>query len=46
MDYSGRVLVSAEVATELGVTDLDGTVPESHRATLGSPPTFSPAVIH
>jgi NAD(P)-dependent dehydrogenase (short-subunit alcohol dehydrogenase family) len=46
MAYSGRVLVGAELATELGVTDVDGRQPPSHRPALGSPPQFSPAVVH
>ena len=46
MSYSGRVLVAAEVATELGVTDISGKQPPSHREMLGSPPSFSPVVIH
>ena len=46
MTYSGRVLVAAEVARELGVTDVDGRQPSSHRSSLGSPPQYSPAVIH
>ena len=46
MSYSGRVLVGAEVAAELGVTDVDGRRPPSHRPALGSPPQYSPAVVH
>ena len=46
MAYSGRVLVAAEVAVELGVTDLDGGQPPSLRPALGAPPEYSPAVIH
>ena len=46
MAYSGRVLVAAELATELGVTDVAGNQPPSHRPMLGSPPEFSPVVIH
>ena len=46
MSYSGQVLVAAEVAAELGVTDVDGRQPPSHRPALGSPPEYSPAVIH
>jgi hypothetical protein len=40
------VLVGAEVAVELGVVDVDGRQPPSHRPALGSPPEFSPAVVH
>ncbi len=32
MAYSGRVLIGAEVAVELGVTDIDGNQPPSHRS--------------
>lgn len=46
MTYSGRVLVAAELALELGVLDVDGRQPPSHRPALGSPPEFSPAVVH
>lgn len=46
MSYSGRVLIGAEVAAELGVTDVDGRQPPSHRPALGSPPGYSPAVVH
>ncbi|MCF8589436.1 SDR family NAD(P)-dependent oxidoreductase [Gordonia liuliyuniae] len=45
MDRSGRVLVGAELAQELGVVDVDGNRPPSHRPFLGDPPTFSDAVI-
>lgn len=46
MAYSGRVLVAAELALELGVVDVDGRQPPSHRPALGSPPEYSPAVVH
>jgi NAD(P)-dependent dehydrogenase (short-subunit alcohol dehydrogenase family) len=46
MSYSGRVHVAAELARELGVTDVDGRQPPSHRGALGNPPEFSPAVVH
>jgi NAD(P)-dependent dehydrogenase (short-subunit alcohol dehydrogenase family) len=46
MSYSGRVLIGAEVAAELGVSDLDGRQPPSHRPMLGSPPDYSSAVVH
>jgi NAD(P)-dependent dehydrogenase (short-subunit alcohol dehydrogenase family) len=46
MDYSGRVLVGAELAVELGVTDVGGGQPPSHRPMLGSPPEYSATVIH
>jgi NAD(P)-dependent dehydrogenase (short-subunit alcohol dehydrogenase family) len=46
MSYSGRVLVAAEAAVELGVTDLAGNQPPSQRDMLGSPPEYSSIVIH
>lgn len=45
MERSGKVLIAAEVAEELGVRDVDGKQPPSHRAFLGAPPEFSDAVI-
>jgi NAD(P)-dependent dehydrogenase (short-subunit alcohol dehydrogenase family) len=38
MDYSGRALIGAELGSFLGVTDIDGTRPLSHRYTMGGPP--------
>ena len=46
MAYSGRVLIAAEAALELGVVDVDGGQPVSHRPGLGSPPQYSAAVVH
>jgi hypothetical protein len=46
MSYSGQVVVAAELAQQLGVTDIDGRQPASHRAMLGDPPQFNPAVVH
>lgn len=46
MNYSGRVHVGAELAVELGVTDVDGNQPPSHRPALGNPPEYSAAVVH
>jgi NAD(P)-dependent dehydrogenase (short-subunit alcohol dehydrogenase family) len=46
MSYTGRVHVGAELAVELGVTDVTGNQPPSHRAALGDPPTYSSAVVH
>lgn len=45
MERSGQVLVGAELALELGVTDVDGNQPPSHRQFLGDPPVFSAAVV-
>jgi hypothetical protein len=38
IDYSGRALIGAELGSFLGVTDIDGTHPLSHRYTMGGPP--------
>jgi NAD(P)-dependent dehydrogenase (short-subunit alcohol dehydrogenase family) len=38
IDYSGRALIGAELGSVLGVTDIDGTNPLSHRYTMGGPP--------
>ncbi len=45
LEQSGQVLIGAEVAVDLGVTDVDGNQPPSHRPFLGDPPTFSKAVV-
>ncbi|MEV0057693.1 SDR family NAD(P)-dependent oxidoreductase [Saccharopolyspora shandongensis] len=45
MRWTGRVLVGAEVGEELGVVDVDGTSPASHRAFLGSPVEFSDSIV-
>ncbi|WP_182358296.1 SDR family NAD(P)-dependent oxidoreductase [Tomitella gaofuii] len=45
MDRSGEVLIGAEVARELGVTDIDGGQPPSHRGFLGDPTEFSEGVV-
>ncbi|WP_182346336.1 SDR family NAD(P)-dependent oxidoreductase [Tomitella gaofuii] len=45
MDRSGKVLIGAEVARELGVTDIDGGQPPSHRGFLGDPTEFSEGVV-
>ncbi|RKS22846.1 NAD(P)-dependent dehydrogenase (short-subunit alcohol dehydrogenase family) [Arthrobacter sp. AG1021] len=45
MQRSGQVLIAAEVAAELGVQDVNGAQPVSHRPMLGNPPVFSDAVI-
>jgi hypothetical protein len=45
MKWTGRVLIGAELGEELGVTDVNGSRPRSHRAMLGDPPTYNPAVV-
>lgn len=45
MERSGAVLIGAEIAQELSVTDLEGQQPPSHRDFLGHPTEFSDAVV-
>lgn len=45
MRWTGRTVVGAELARELGVTDVDGAQPPSHRGALGAPTEFNPAVV-
>ncbi|UCH30688.1 MAG: SDR family NAD(P)-dependent oxidoreductase [Myxococcales bacterium] len=45
MDRSGRVLIVAELAEELGIQEVDGRQPKSNRETLGAPPEPSPVVV-
>lgn len=45
MEYSGQVLIAAELGAELGVTDIDGSAPASPRQYLGAPTTFNSAVV-
>lgn len=45
MDWTGQVLVGAELGERLDVADIDGKRPFSHRKTLGDPPTYSKAVV-
>lgn len=45
MEKSGQALISAEVAINLGVKDVDGKQPASHRDMLGGPIQFNPAVV-
>lgn len=44
-ERSGRIQVVAELARELGVSDLEGRQPPSYRKALGNPPEFSRAVV-
>ncbi|WP_408898061.1 SDR family NAD(P)-dependent oxidoreductase [Nocardioides sp. R1-1] len=43
--WNGQVVVGAELAAELGVVDVDGAQPPSHRAMLGGPPPVNPAIV-
>jgi NAD(P)-dependent dehydrogenase (short-subunit alcohol dehydrogenase family) len=45
MERSGRVLIVAEIAEELGIQEADGRQPKSNRETLGGPPEPSPVVV-
>jgi NAD(P)-dependent dehydrogenase (short-subunit alcohol dehydrogenase family) len=45
LDFSGRVLIGAELGEQLGVRDVDGTKPRSRRPVLGDPPAYHPAVV-
>jgi NAD(P)-dependent dehydrogenase (short-subunit alcohol dehydrogenase family) len=45
MERSGRVLIAAEVAEELGIKEADGRRPKSNRKLLGAPPEPSPVVV-
>jgi NAD(P)-dependent dehydrogenase (short-subunit alcohol dehydrogenase family) len=44
--FTGSVHVAAELALELGVSDVDGAQPASHRPRLGNPPAYSEAVVY
>ncbi|MDG3010952.1 SDR family NAD(P)-dependent oxidoreductase [Rhodococcus sp. D2-41] len=39
-DRSGHTLITAEVALDYGVTDIEGNQPDSHRAIFGGGPLF------
>jgi hypothetical protein len=38
MRYSGRALIGVELGLALGVTEADGTLPNTYRYALGGPP--------
>lgn len=42
---SGRSLIGAELGARLGVTDVDGSRPLSHRFRLGGPPELHPSLL-
>jgi NAD(P)-dependent dehydrogenase (short-subunit alcohol dehydrogenase family) len=46
LDYTGRVLVGAELGEQLGVRDIDGAQPASRRPFLGDPPAYHSGVVH
>jgi NAD(P)-dependent dehydrogenase (short-subunit alcohol dehydrogenase family) len=45
MERSGKTFIGAELGIELGVTDIDGKQPVSHRQMLGEPVEFNAAVV-
>lgn len=45
MKKSGQTFIGAELAADLGVLDIDGKRPPSHREMLGEPVQFSTAVV-
>lgn len=45
MSRSGQALIGAEIGLPLGVTDIDGKQPHSHRDMLGGPIPYNPAVV-
>jgi NAD(P)-dependent dehydrogenase (short-subunit alcohol dehydrogenase family) len=45
MKWTGQAVVGAELGEELGVLDVDGTAPKSHRPFLGDPVTYNSAVV-
>lgn len=45
MDLSGKTLIGAEQAQVYGITDEGGKVPQSHRDWLGSPNSYSDAIV-
>jgi NAD(P)-dependent dehydrogenase (short-subunit alcohol dehydrogenase family) len=45
MRWTGQVVIGAELGEALGVVDVDGTAPTSHRSFLGDPVTYNSAVV-
>jgi NAD(P)-dependent dehydrogenase (short-subunit alcohol dehydrogenase family) len=41
-EFSGATIVTAEAGAHYGITNEDGTAPESHRAAFGGGPLFGP----
>jgi NAD(P)-dependent dehydrogenase (short-subunit alcohol dehydrogenase family) len=44
MALSGQALIGAEIGERLGVVDIDGRQPPSHRETMGGPPILHPSL--
>ena len=45
LEKSGQAFIGAELGQELGVKDIDGSQPHSHREQLGGPIPYNPAVV-
>ena len=45
MNKTGQAFIGAEIGQELGVCDVDGSQPHSHRDMLGGPLTYNPAIV-
>jgi NAD(P)-dependent dehydrogenase (short-subunit alcohol dehydrogenase family) len=45
MQYSGRAFIGAELGAWLGVTDIDGSAPLSHRYAKGGPPELHSSLL-
>jgi NAD(P)-dependent dehydrogenase (short-subunit alcohol dehydrogenase family) len=46
MSWTGQVHIGAELGEELGVLDVDGSAPRSHRPMLGDPPVYSTTIVN
>ncbi len=44
-DFSGKVLIGAEVADQYSIVDINGKNPPSHRAMFGDPTEFGNAIV-
>lgn len=45
MEKTGQAFIGAELGEQLGVKDIDGSQPQSHRQQLGGPIPYNPAVV-
>ncbi len=45
MEKTGQAFIGAELGEQLGVKDIDGSQPHSHREQLGGPIPYNPAVV-
>ncbi len=45
MEKTGQAFIGAEIGQELGVCDVDGSQPQSHREMLGGPLPYNPAIV-